>query len=89
MTSLGVYQDAVMLLQISQSVRLDLVFLLLGIVPRDSSAVVAPRFCDHAPFSEEIGTLRRAFFIGGFEDEAIAEIQSEHARFSATARRDE
>ena len=89
MTSLGVYQDAVMLLQISQSVRLDLVFLLLGIVPRDSSAVVAPGLFDHALFAKKVGAFQCPFFIGGFEDEAVAKIEGEDARFLPTERRDE
>ena len=65
------------------------VFLLLGIVSGHSSAVVSPRLFDHASFPEEIGAFQCAFFIGGFEDEAISEIQSEDAGFLAAKRRNE
>jgi hypothetical protein len=69
--------------------RLYFVFFLFGIVSGHFSAVVAPRFFDHALFSEKVGTLDSAFLIGGFENETIAEIQSENAGFFAAKRWDE
>src|SRR5438552_13855273 len=53
MAALAVNQNASVFWQISQSVRLDLVFFLLGILSRYSSAVIAPRPLDHALFPEK------------------------------------
>ena len=61
--------------QIAQEVRLYLVLLLFGIIARSTAARVAPRFFDYAFPAEEIGALHCTFFIGGFEDDAVAEIQ--------------
>ena len=69
--------------------RFELVLLLLGVIAGHFSAVIAPRFLDHALFAEEIGALQCAFFIRGFENQAIVEIESEHAGFLATERRNE
>ena len=66
--------------------RFNLVFFLLGIVSRHSPAVVTSGAFDHAVLAEEICTLDSAFFIGGFEDQTIAEIQHEDASFLATER---
>lgn len=63
--------------------RFDFVLFLFGIISRHSSAVVAPGFFDHAPFAEEVGAFQCAFFVSGFEDEAIAEIEREDAGFLA------
>jgi len=48
--------------------------------------VITPGFLDHAFSFEEIGALDCAFFIGGFENEAISEIQREDAGFLTTKR---
>src|SRR6266487_1905680 len=85
-TSFGVHQHASMLLQMAKFMRFDLVLFLLGIVSRHFSAVIAPRPFDYALFPEEVSAFQCAFFIGGFEDQTIAEIQSEDARFFATER---
>lgn len=58
--------------KVSQQVRFNFVFFLLGIVTRPTAARVAPRFFDYALPAEEIGALDGTFFIGGFEDETIA-----------------
>ena len=50
--------------------------------------MIAPRFLDHALFPEEIGTFQCAFLVGGFEDQAIAKVESENACLLATERRD-
>ena len=73
---------------VPQDVRFDLVLVVLGIVSRHFSAVIAPGFLDHALFSQELGAFQCAFFVGGFEDQAIPEIQSEHTRFFAAERWD-
>jgi hypothetical protein len=73
--------------QISQDVRFDFVFFVFGIVSRHFSAVVAPRFFDHAFFPKEVGAFERTFLIGGFEDQTIAEIQGKDPRFFAAERR--
>jgi hypothetical protein len=49
----------------------------------------SPRILDYALFSEEIRAFDRAFFISGFEDQAIAEVASKHAGFLTAERRDE
>lgn len=84
MTVLAVNYDGRVFGEIMQSMSLDLVLLLLGIVPRHLPTVIAPRFFDHAFFTEEISALHCSFFVGGFEDEAIAEVQSEDSGFFAT-----
>ena len=75
--------------QIAQEVRLYLVLLLFGIITRPAAACVAPRPFDYALPPEEIGALDGPFFIGRFEDEPVAQIESEYARFFTTERRDE
>ncbi len=89
MTAVSVHQDAPVLWQVSQDVRFYLVLFLLGVVSRHSSAVITPRLLDHALLAQKVGTLDRAFFIGGFENETISKIQGEDAGFFATQRRDE
>ena len=75
--------------QAAEQVRLDLVFFLLGVVAGHLAAGVAPRLFDHAGFAEEVGAFERAFLVGGFEDESVAQIEREDAGFFATERRDE
>jgi hypothetical protein len=89
MTALAVNQNASVFRQISQTVWLYFMLLLLGIVSRHSSAVVTPRFLNHAFFPEKVGAFQSAFFVGGFEDQTISEIQSEDAGLLATERRNE
>ena len=89
MAFLAMYNDASMLRQRTPDVRLDLVFLLLRIVSRHLAIGVAPGFLDDALLAEEVGAFEGAFFVGGFEDETIAEIEGEDASFFASEGRDE
>ena len=83
------HENSSVFLQIAQKVWLYFVFLLLGIISRPSSAVVAPGLLDHTLFPEEVGAFQCAFFIGSFEDEAVSKIQGEDTGFLPTERRDE
>ena len=69
--------------------RLDFVLVLLGVVPRDFAVGVTPRFFDDAFLAEEFGAFERAFFVGRFEDEAVAEVEGEDAGFFASEGRNE
>lgn len=89
MSSLAVDEDGGVFWQITQEVRLDLVLILLGIITRHVAACVAPRLFDHALLAEEVGALDCPFFIGSFENETIAEIESEDASFFPSERWDE
>jgi hypothetical protein len=89
MSSFAVDDHSSVFRQIAQEVRLYLVFLLFGIITRRTAACVAPRLFDYALPAEEIGALDGPFFIGSFEDEPVAQIESEDARFFTTERRDE
>jgi hypothetical protein len=48
-----------------------------------------PMIFDHSFSPEEIGAFQCAFFIGGFEDQAVAKIQCEDACLLAAKRRNE
>ena len=89
MSSFAVDDHSSVFRQIAQEVRLYLVFLLFGIITRRTAACVAPRLFDYALLAEEIGALDGPFFIGRLEDEPVAQIESEDARFFTTERRDE
>ncbi len=54
-------------------VRFDLMLLLLGVVARHPAA-------DHAWLPDKVGSRSPAIFVGGFEDEASAQIKGEDAR---------
>ncbi len=89
MATLAVDDDSSVFGEIAQEVRLYLVLLLFGIIARPTAARVAPRSFDYALPAEEIGALDGPFFIGSFENETVAEIESENASFFPSKRRDE
>ncbi len=61
-------------------VRFDLMLLLLGVVARHPAA-------DHAWLPDKVGSRSPAIFVGGFEDEASAQIKGEDARLLPAERR--
>jgi hypothetical protein len=68
MTAFAVNDNREVLREITEDVRFDFVFFLLGIVARHLTAAVTPRLFDHSLLSEKIRAVHCAFFIRGFED---------------------
>lgn len=75
----AVSHDGDMLGQRAEDVRLNLVFLLLGIVSRRTAIEKAPRFINEFRFSDDISALDHAFLVSGFKDVAVAKFESDDA----------
>ena len=63
--------------------------LLFAVIARRPAVEEAPSPFDELLLAEKIRALHRAFFIGGFEDHAIAKIEREHLRLPSAQRRNE
>jgi hypothetical protein len=87
--SLAVNNNGGVLRQPTEDVRFDFVLFLFGEIAGHLAAGVAPRFLDDALLAEEVGAFQCAFFVGGFEDEPVAEVQREDAGFFPAEGRDE
>ena len=70
-------EHAFVVAEVAELVRLDLVFLGLGIVYVTFAGVEAPGAFDDAFFADEVGGLDGVGLVGGAEDHAVAEIEGE------------
>src|SRR6266581_8442392 len=73
-TALAVNQDALVIAEIAELVRLDSVLLGLGVVDVAPACAETPRAFDHALLANEISGLNCVGFVGSPEDQAVAEI---------------
>ena len=76
-----------MVAEIAKFVRLDFVFFGFGVIHVALAGAESPRAFYHALLADEVGGLDGIGFVGGAEDEAIAEIQGQHFGFVVAKRR--
>jgi hypothetical protein len=75
-----------MVTKIAEFVRFDFVFFGLGAVHVALARAESPEAFHDALFADEVCCLDGIGFIGGAEDEAVAEIQGQHFGFVVTQR---
>ena len=74
-------EHAFVVAEVAEFVRFDFVFFGFGVVHVALAGAESPRAFHHALFADEIGGLNGVAFVGGAEDEPVAEIEREHFRF--------
>ena len=74
-------EDALVVTEIAQLVRLDFVLFDFGVVDVAFPGAMAPRAFHDGLLAEKISRLDGVSFIGRPEDETVAEVQCEYFRF--------
>src|SRR6266700_4133955 len=88
-SALAVNENALVIAEIAEFVRLDSVLLSLGVVDAAPAGAVAPGPFHDTSFAEEVGGLNGIGFVGGTENYPVTKIQCEHFRFVVAQGREE
>jgi hypothetical protein len=73
-----VNEDALVVPETAELMRLDFVFLSFGIVHVAFTGAEAPRALHHVLLAKKVSSLNGVRFVGGAEDHAVTEIEGEH-----------
>ena len=77
MSALAMDEDALVIAQVAQNVRFDLVLVHLVVVPRAFAAGVTPRTFDDGSLAKEVGALHSVRLVRGAKNQPVAKIQSQ------------
>jgi hypothetical protein len=78
MSALAMDEDALVIAQVAQNVRFDLVLVHLVVVPRASAAGVTPRTFDDGSLAKEVGALHSVRLVRSAKNQPVAKIQGQN-----------
>ena len=77
MSALAMDEDALVIAQVAQNMRLDLVLIDLIVIARPFAAGVTPRTFDDGSLAKEVGALHSVRLVRGAKNQPVAKIQSQ------------